>query len=258
MENLKISIIVPYKNAGRWIRRCAGSLTRQEGNFKFIFVNDDSEDDGAEILKTYEDNRFVLLYNSNEAGPGGARNSGLENAEGDWITFLDADDELLPGAWDKYMKMINGANADIHQANHLRHSAVTGKTIRKYENPDGIYNVPALPEMWAPVWNKIYKAELVQDIRFQDLRFGEDEMFNVACLEKAGRIHNTAVDIIQHNLENPESLSRTKRATDLKNLLQALVEEITWAGTPQMKRAIYNTIIQHMEAGWFQKIICGE
>lgn len=262
MEKTKISIIVPFKNAAEYLPRCVRSLQRQKGNLEFIFVDDNSEDDGPEQLsKVLNIGARHVIHLENEFLPGvsGARNTGLKYASGDWITFLDADDELLPDAWDKYTNMIDNANgAKILQANHLRHIVRTGATVRKYENPSGLYELPALPEMWAPVWNKLYKRDIIRNISFRDLRFGEDEMFNIECLEKAGSIRNTAVDLMQHNLENPESLSRTKGAADLRNLLAALIQEMSWAEAPEMKRAIYNTIVQHVETGWFQKIICGE
>lgn len=263
MKNLKISIIVPFKNAAEYLPRCVESIRRQSGNIEAIFIDDGSEDNGAERLAKFSDRwpwgKNILLENEFLPGVGGARNTGLKYASGDWITFLDADDELLPDAWNKYTNMIDNANgAKILQANHLRHIVRTGATVRKYENPSGLYELPALPEMWAPVWNKLYKRDIIRNISFRDLRFGEDEMFNIECLEKAGSIRNTAVDLMQHNLENPESLSRTKGAADLRNLLAALVQEMSWAEAPEMKRAIYNTIVQHVETGWFQKIMCEE
>lgn len=258
---MKISVITPYKDAAKYLPRCLDSLSKQDGDFEFIFVDDHSEDDGASIVEFWQtaDSRIKTASVEVFHGVSSARNRGLELASGDWITFLDADDEMLPDAWDKYTNMIDNADgAKILQANHIRHIVRTGATVRKYENPSGLYELPALPEMWAPVWNKLYKRDIIRNISFRDLRFGEDEMFNIECLEKAGSIRNTAVDLMQHNLENPESLSRTKGAADLRNLLAALVQEMSWAEAPEMKRAIYNTIVQHMETKWFQKIMCEE
>ena len=108
-----ISVIIPYKNAEKYIPRCAESLLQQDSNFEFIFVNDDSEDDGPEILKNYADSRFVMLYNSGCPGVSGARNVGLANAEGDWITFLDVDDVMLPNDGELYGYILDEADADI-------------------------------------------------------------------------------------------------------------------------------------------------
>ena len=251
-----ISVIIPYKNAARWIRRCADSLTKQEGDFEFIFVNDSSEDDGPEILKEYKDDRFVLLYNSDFSGVSGARNEGLNNAEGDWITFLDADDELLPDAWSKYERMIASEEADIHQANHLRFYARKGLLRRKWMNPDGLYVLPAVPEMWAPVWNKLYKAELIEDIRFQEgIQFGEDELFNIDCMAKTKKIRNTAVDIMQHNLENKESLSHIKRDSDVVKLFCEIINRIPQQEDPAVRQMLYNNMVMHLNSKWVVDIL---
>ena len=251
-----ISVIIPYKNAARWIRRCADSLTTQEGDFQFIFVNDSSEDEGPEILTEYKDDRFVLLYNSDYSGVSGARNEGLNNAEGDWITFLDADDQMLSGAWDKFQKMLE-TDADIHQANHLRYIAKRKAFRHKWTNPDGMYEIPAMPEMWAPVWNKLFRAELIQDIRFDPaLWFGEDEIFSLQAVARAKRIHNSAVDVIQHNLENPESLSHRKTDINLADLMVALEILLTQQDDPAMRTVIYNTMLTHLQTEWFRKVMC--
>lgn len=261
MTKPKISIIIPYKNAEEYLPRCLNSLTSKDGNFEFIFVNDESTDAGPEIIRGSDDDRVRTADNSSVGGVSAARNTGLCIAEGDWITFLDADDELLPGAYNKYLQMVKlKPDALIHQANHIRWLAKTGRKVRKYYNPDGIYEIPQLPEMWAPVWNKLYKRELLYaegsprfDLR---LRFGEDEVFNLDCLAKAKRIHCTAVDIMQHNLENPESLSRIKQKEDLERLCRSLHESLLWHEDPKLKQVIYNTILQHYEAMWWHDIMC--
>lgn len=259
---MKISVITPYKDAAKYLPRCLDSLQKQDGDFEFIFVDDHSEDEGASIVndRAERDSRIITASVNVFHGVSSARNRGLELASGDWVTFLDADDELLPGAWEKYMQMIDAAEgAKILQANHIRHIVRTRATVRKYENPSGLYELPALPEMWAPVWNKLYKRQVLKGIEFDMfMDFGEDEIFNVECLEKAGGIRNTAIDIMQHDLENPQSLSRTKDDKDLARLLQALSQRLVLSTSPSLKQAIYNTMLQHMTTSWFQKIMCGE
>ena len=87
-----ISIIVPFKNAAPWIKRCADSLMAQDGSFEVIFVNDGSEDGSDDIVAEYAGDKFFLVDNEDMRGVSGARNTGLKYAQGDWITFLDADD----------------------------------------------------------------------------------------------------------------------------------------------------------------------
>ena len=111
----KISVIIPYYNAEKWLERCAESLKNQEGSFEFIFVNDHSTDDGYTVLyeATKEDERFIRITEATPdegSGVSWARNVGLEIARGDWVTFLDADDEMLFGALKIYEDQIGRAH----------------------------------------------------------------------------------------------------------------------------------------------------
>ena len=116
-----ITAIVPYKDAERYLGRCLQSLHDQDGAFEFIIVNDGSEDGGTKIAAAYaeKDERFVLLDNERGPGVSGARNTGLDHAAGEWITFIDSDDEMLPGAY-KTLTSVLKQEANVYQFNHIR------------------------------------------------------------------------------------------------------------------------------------------
>ena len=142
-ENM-ISVIVPYWNAGKWIGRCTESLIRQTGDFEFIMVDDFSTDNPV----FEKDDRFILLKNQHSKGVSGARNTGIEAAHGEWITFLDADDELMPDAYKLFsVAIMRDPEAVMHQLNHLRYYTKINKTALKYTNREGEYIVPHLPDV---------------------------------------------------------------------------------------------------------------
>ena len=93
---MKVSIIIPLYNKAPYLRRALDSIAAQTlADFEVIVVDDGSTDDGAATVANYPDARFRLICQTN-AGPGAARNAGLEQARGELIAFLDADDEWLP------------------------------------------------------------------------------------------------------------------------------------------------------------------
>jgi glycosyltransferase involved in cell wall biosynthesis len=93
---MRVSIIVPLYNKGRWIRRALDSIAGQTfADFEVIVVDDGSSDDGPDIVTAYRDPRFRLIRQSN-AGPGSARNRGVAEAKSELLAFLDADDEWFP------------------------------------------------------------------------------------------------------------------------------------------------------------------
>lgn len=213
---MKYSIIVPYWNSEKWLRRCLDSLIDQKGDFEFLLVDDGSTDNSEQIAEEYEskDKRFRTYYNEREKGVSGARNTGLSHATGDWITFLDADDELLPNAVEKFDAEIQ-IKAELHQFNHLRYYTEIDTTRLKYWNKGGWYGIARLPDCWWGVWNKLFRAELVENIRFDEtLQYGEDGLFAIQCIGKAKTIHHADkhVTTVKHRFDNKQSLSHVKTA----------------------------------------------
>ncbi len=93
---MQVSVIVPLYNKGRSIERTVRSILAQTyQDFELLIIDDGSTDDGPEIIRTIVDPRIRLIQQSN-AGPGAARNRGVAEALGDFVAFLDGDDEWLP------------------------------------------------------------------------------------------------------------------------------------------------------------------
>ena len=251
-----ISVIVPYMNAAKWIRRCAMSLKRQKGDFEFIMVDDSSTDNGSEILKACADDRFILVNNYHHIGVSGARNCGLDMAKGEWITFLDADDELLPVASEVFGRMVKiDPTANIIQANHLRQYAAPG-VVNKYPNRRGIYTLHDLPQQWCMVWNKLYRHEFIEGIIFDtNLQFGEDEMFNMECLARDGRIFHTMTDTVTmlRHFDNKKSLSHIKNRNDILKEARAIEDFIMRQEDPDVRDMAYQRLLWHWNSGTYKK-----
>lgn len=154
-----ITVIVPYWNSEKWIGRCVRSMKTNDGDFEFILVNDHSDDQGEAVARSEAagDERFRFISSRHMRGPSGARNAGLDEARGEWITFIDADDEMLPDAFRIYADVIRQKDANIHQLNHLRYYAKAGRIGMKYGNDAGWYGLQDPPELWCGVWNKIFR-----------------------------------------------------------------------------------------------------
>ena len=92
----KVSVIIPLYNKGKYIARALDSVFSQTyQDYEVIVVDDGSTDNGPEIVKQYNDPRLRLIHQEN-AGPGAARNKGISESKGEFLSFLDADDEWLP------------------------------------------------------------------------------------------------------------------------------------------------------------------
>lgn len=267
MEPL-ISVIVPFWNEEAWIGRCVDSLRRQRGNFEFIFVDDNSIDDSKNIAKQHSegDERF-FFYNSecenSFGGVSGARNTGLTYALGQWITFLDSDDEMNKDTYPRFTKMLEeDPRALIHQANHFRWYEKTGMLRQKYNNLQGKYKLSNLPLCWCMVWNKLYSAKLAKSVCFKEgMQYGEDELYNLECLAELKRkgeeayIHcSSELTMIKH-FENKESLAHKKGESELFNQAYELISFIEFNKDPEIRRAALGILSEHFGSPTYMKIL---
>jgi len=95
--NVKVSVIVPAYNRAHTIRRCLDSALGQTiSPHEVIVVDDASTDDTTSVVKSISDERLRLITMPLRKGAQAARNVGIKNAKGDYIAFLDSDDEWLP------------------------------------------------------------------------------------------------------------------------------------------------------------------
>lgn len=234
---MKISVIVPYRNAEEYIYRCARSLREQDGDFEFIFVNNHS-DNGPAKIET--DERFIMADNKHYQGVSGARNTGIDLASGEWITFLDVDDILLPHAYDKFTKAVKAdPDADVHQFNHVRNYTTLNKRTIKHVNSEGRYDMPNPPDWWFGVWNKLFRAELLHlgHICFDEsLQYGEDGLFVIDCYRNNAYIHHSGktVTTVEHYLHG-DSLSHSKTGEDVINQVCAYLDLLNYEHDPDIR-----------------------
>lgn len=105
MENPKISIIVPVYNAERYLHRCIESILAQTfKDFELLLIDDGSKDNSGYICNEYagKDER-VKVWHKENGGVSSARNVGLDNVKGEWVTFVDSDDYISSNYFDNLL-----------------------------------------------------------------------------------------------------------------------------------------------------------
>ena len=253
VRTMLISVIIPYKNAGEYIARCADSLRQQTGEFEFIFVNDGSDGE----FET--DDRFVLVDNKHHPGVSGARNTGIDIARGEWITFLDADDIMLPNAYKKFASAIKqDPKADVHQFNHVRYYSVNCHRVTKYVNAAGRYDISKMPNCWFGVWNKLFRSEFLKDIRFDEsIQYGEDGLFVLECFAHGAYIHHSGIGVvtIEHIIENKKSLSHLKTFQDILKQIRTYLLFMERQSDPDLRVFVGKEIARLLNKQTIQKVI---
>ena len=189
----RFSIIVPVYNAENYLRDCLRSLRSQTcSDFEVILVDDGSTDDSLRLLGTFraQDQRFQI-YHQDHHGVSCARNVGLENAVGDYVCFVDADDQVAPFYLvDLYQAMgeADSSMCGFKKIDLLSHEdcvIVPQKKIETLEENLSEFYAAGPTDWQRYLWNRMFRRSIIQknNLRFrEDIHYKEDGLFVVQYL----------------------------------------------------------------------------
>lgn len=201
-----ISIIVPVYNAEKTLNRCVDSILSQTfNNFELLLINDGSTDRSGELCDEYaaKDKRVKVFHKKN-GGVSSARNVGLDNAKGEWITFCDSDDFVYPNWLKNYIDKISDGIDLICQAfecdkslvHEFKDKRIFGITYKGCIQ-DGVlllYKNDILGYLWV----KLFKRSIIESYKLRfDTRYNyqEDQEFcfryfcyikTIGCIKNIG------------------------------------------------------------------------
>jgi glycosyltransferase involved in cell wall biosynthesis len=147
-----ISIIIPCYNCANFIERALKSVFNQTyKDLEILLVNNNSTDGTLGILETYQRNfpEMVRVFSETKAGAPAARNKGLKEAKGEWIQFLDADDEILPEKLSGQITLANELKASI-VVSPYRKEGTRHKDFFSFERPlygDDVWSALIISQM---------------------------------------------------------------------------------------------------------------
>ena len=190
-----ISVIVPVYNTERYLPECLDSIIAQSlTDIEIICVNDGSTDGCAEILRQYcrKDKRIKVIEKQN-GGLSSARNAAMEAATGRYWAFVDSDDYIAENFLETLLKALEENDADISGCNFQKIKNDNYQIRWKNKGRVKIYD-DALTVLLNRrnfihfnVWNKLYKREIIGDIRFVEGIYFEDWVFNCCVFARAKR-----------------------------------------------------------------------
>ena len=172
-SSLKISVIIPIYNVEAYLEECLNSVISQTlKEIEIICVDDGSPDNSLAILNQYakKDNRIIIISQTNQ-GLSGARNSGLELAQGEFVYFLDSDDYLDNNEALKVMyRAVENASIDILSFNHRTIGMEEKSYFREMKDNEVVNGKSYLQRngMWSVmVWLRLYRREYLKKIDFR-------------------------------------------------------------------------------------------
>lgn len=190
MENQLISVIVPIYNVENYLRQCLDSILGQTfTNFEVVLVNDGSTDNSGFICQEYArlDSRFKYFEKEN-GGVSDARNSGLDLAQGDYVTFLDADDFLFEDHLEKLYiattlsdadimiggySRFDGSNFYFYKDHFKRDSLISFTSAQAIQFLDSMLDIQFFN--FSTACGKLFKCTLFKELRFPLGRYAENQ-----------------------------------------------------------------------------------
>lgn len=224
---MMFSVIIPFYNAAQFLPRLEKALHAQcesheqaHTDMEVIIVDDASHCEELSLLReAAARNNWKLLELSQNAGPGSARNAGIDAATGDYLLFLDADDELTPGAINKLANAVTQKKCDVllFDATIINNSTEHACSMLP-QSPDSLTYVPtgyALAFARSGTCGKAYHTDFV---RANNLHFGtgkrhEDTVFTKSALARADKVGYLPASLYRYQIHEGSLITDTAHAS---------------------------------------------
>lgn len=257
---IKISVIIPAYNAEKTLSKAIDSVLAQSLNeIEIIVVDDGSTDSTRLIIESYGSKVRTILKDNNE-GLSAARNSAFDIANGEYVTYVDADDFVEPDFYASVIALANDADLVVSGAYHdaLDDSGnVAVTTINKCENnllltsSEDILGFAAdldSKRLFAFTWNKLYKRKLLVDLglEFKDRALIEDFVYNIELWPKLSSVSVTSIVGYHYVKFSSESLS-LKYLPDFFSIMVNRYELMK--SVSGLNHVVANVHIKHVVAG---------
>lgn len=235
MERPLISIILPVYGVEQYLEKCIQSLVDQTyTNIEILLVDDGSKDRCPQIIDEWakKDKRIIPIHKEN-GGQSSARNLGMDTAKGQYITFVDSDDWVESDYCEKLHHAAKLYDADIIVGSFKRVKDGKNYPAKFFIPSDNMYYpccrdqaVRYFIEDAVAVWGKMYKTEVLNDIRFPQGRLAEEYAFQLKALKKSNTIAFVNAHLYDYRIRQDSDAHSIKPKYLLDNV-QA-IDEAYW------------------------------
>lgn len=257
-EIVDLSIIIPAYNAEKTIERCLHSI---ENSSKYVIevivINDGSEDYTGEILEQYSALENLIILTQENKGFSGARNTGIVHAKGNYIMFLDADDELgfnaisilMNAAMEEEASIVSGGYHTIYEEKAVYSPVKDCITKLEKENMTNLM-------LGGFAWGKVYKRSLFEEIRFPEGYLFEDSImtfliYRKACGEKVATVSKSIYKYYKNMQGITATYHRSLKCIDAYWIIEKMYEETIRLGLP-MDSQLFELIFGHLKLTYWR------
>lgn len=262
---MKVSIIIPVYNVESYVEKCLQSVADQtfKGEMECLVIDDCGQDDSMSVvekfIQTYNSTthsnpiEFRILRHCHNRGLSAARNTGLDNAKGDWIYFIDSDDWIIPECIELMYECVNKhpdtdavyAGTNVINGYH-GWADYENRTLPEYSDDLWWINTTLLKRnvLGMTAWNKLLKRELIKknNLRFIEGLKHEDEVWNIQLSQILNSIcvlrRNTYFYLTRNNGITGDQSTDSQRfyyLIKLFNIMTNLIDGEKWQIQNQVK-----------------------
>lgn len=232
-----ISVIIPVYNTKQYLQSCLDSVLAQTySDLEIIFVDDGSTDGSAEMLDAFAawDSRIRVIHQPN-GGVCAARNRGIEEARGEYLSFIDSDDTLEPDMYEVLTNLLREHGVPIA---HCSYNRITAGVVKPIGNSAQVY-IQSREEaleclltgklFMGSCCSKLYERGLFDSVRFPaGIRTNEDMLVNFLVFSQVEK--SVFADVCKYNYLTSETSScvrtpQRKRAEDLLTVNRRMLED---------------------------------
>jgi len=226
-----VSVVVPVYKVERYIGNCLNSLIAQTfQNWEAILVDDGSPDRSGTICEEYaaNDSRFKVIHKEN-GGQSSARNLAMNYVQGEYVFYLDSDDYLHPETLQHLVNLAVTNDAGIVQCNFIRGSETSFPCVEMSEVLDTYDNHSVFTQFVAKIipWAKLYKRDVIGDIRFPEGIINEDDFTTWKYYYNAAKIVVTNLPFYYYTVNPNSTMANQQRKPNL-NYFNAYRERIAF------------------------------
>ncbi len=221
--NISVSVVIPCHNCEEWVGRAINSVLVQTYPVKeVLLIENNSTDNTLQVLHEFENRHpdLIKVYISTQRGACTARNFGLLKAKGDWVQFLDADDELLASKIEEQVRIVASQQPDV----------IVGDYTKVTQYPDGVHaiNIVANDDPWVALINSklgitsanLWRRESLMEVNGLDETLSSSQEYDLMfrmLQQKYKFIICHGINTIVH--KQSESISTTDNPTKKTKIL---------------------------------------
>lgn len=213
-----ITVIIPVYNVLPYLNKCIESVLYQTySNLEIIVIDDGSTDGSEKVCDEYAslDNRISVIHQSNQ-GLSVARNVGLDKATGDWVAFVDSDDFLSLNMYESMLNTAHNYNVEVVSCSFNKvfdgsiiESSNNGNVVdvTLFDYPEVLKGLVTQEIIRFEVWNKLWKRNLVESIRFIPNQVSEDVHWDRVVFPRVKRLAHINYPLYNYRINRPGSTS---------------------------------------------------